>query len=278
MGPKYKYQRRASLQNCLSSTKKHSSSVPQTTTTQRLRNASHRKHSARQNEAPIKCLDNNIQHKRKSGKEPRSESTSTKKKLTLEHRRKYPVSNGEILKFLSQEETALYLEQIFNEEIPSERHNIVCKMFRSGKLDFSIHSKIFHLAQVQFLEDDQTIDSLLPAVMNRIFERVDVSRVPGMVKRDNDSFDSIADHYRHKYIFHVLVPEGIVKYLQEKNGWDKNTAEKFYLDGESTLVSGLNHFNFTKHESTTYAIPSIVIEVSAMFVATTTFRCPLIEG
>ena len=204
---KYKYKRRASLQDSLLTTKKPSSGR-KTNSIEGFRNMN-----------------------------SKSESTSAKRKLTLEHRRKYPVSNGEILKFLSREEIALYLEKIFNEEIPSERHDIVCKMFKIGKLDFGIHSKIFHLAQVQFLEDDRAIDSKLCEVMNRIFQRVDVSRVPGMVKRDNDSFDSQANHYRHKYIFHVLVPEGIVKYLQDKNGWDKNTAENFYLDGESRVTN-----------------------------------------
>ena len=33
-----------------------------------------------------------------------------------------------------------------------------------------------------------------------------------------------------------MVPEVIIKYLQEKNKWDKQTAEKFYLDGESRVT------------------------------------------
>jgi hypothetical protein len=41
---------------------------------------------------------------------------------------------------------------------------------------------------------------------------------------------------------------------------------------ESTEVSGLNHFSFTKQESMTWQIPSIVIDVSAIFVATTTYK------
>ena len=98
------------------------------------------------------------------------------------YRQQYPVSNAEILNFLSSEEAALYLEKVFNKEVQSDRHDIVCKMFRSGKLDFGIHSKIFHLSQVQFLEDDQRIDSKLSDVVSRLFKRIDILQVPEMPK------------------------------------------------------------------------------------------------
>merc|ERR1719402_1541236 len=47
---------------------------------------------------------------------------------------------------------------------------------------------------------------------------------------------------------------------------------------ELTNVSGLNQTILTKHESITYEIPSIVMDVSAMFVATTTFLAPCPPG
>ena len=67
-----------------------------------------------------------------------------KRKLTLEHRHKYPVSNGEILNFLTKKQTLSYLNRILNEKVKSQRHDIVCNMFRSGKLDFSMRSKSFN--------------------------------------------------------------------------------------------------------------------------------------
>ena len=153
------------------------------------------------------------------------------------HRKRFPVSNAEIINFLSSEEAALYLEKVLNKEIQSERHDIVCKMFRSGKIDFGIHSKIFHLSQVQFLEDAQNIDNKLSEILSRLFEKVDIWQLPEMRNCASEQFDSRTNLYRHKYIFHVLVPEGIVKYLQDKNGWDKKTAENFYLDGESRVTN-----------------------------------------
>ena len=195
------------------------------------------KQSIKLNQPSSEPVCNRRKKGRTSALDIKSKYFPVQETLSIDNRRKYPVSNEEIINFLLQEETTLYLEKIFNEEIPSERHDIVCKMFRSGKLDFGIHSKIFNLAQMQFLEDDHRIDLLLYDIMNRLFDRVDVSRVPGLIKGDKDAFDSQANHFRHKYIFHVLVPEGIVKYLQEKKEWDKQTAERFYLDGESRVTN-----------------------------------------
>ena len=90
-----------------------------------------------------------------------------KRKLTLEHRHKYPVSNGEILKFLTKKQTLSYLKRILNEKVKSQRHDIVCNMFRSGKLDFSMRSKIFQLTRADFLENDHKIDSQLLKTMSK---------------------------------------------------------------------------------------------------------------
>ena len=189
----------------------------------------------RKKKLPLIRTEKNANHTFMLKKGSKSATACEKRKLTLEHRRKYPVSNGEILKFFSQKRTSLYLENICKGEIQSERHNIVCNMFRSGKLDFGIHSKIFHLAQVQFLEDDQKIDHQLFEKMNRVLKKVNLSQIPGMSAHMNDSYDSLSNQYRQKYIYHVLVPEGIVKYLQHKNGWDKPIAENYFLDGESRV-------------------------------------------
>merc|ERR1712080_343865 len=104
-----------------------------------------------------------------------------------------------------------------------------------GKLDFGINSKIIHLAQVQFLEDDGKIDTQLSETMTRIIDKVDLSHMHGMAKRPDDTINSLSHQYSQQYIMHVLVPEVIVSYLQYKNCWDKKTAEIFYQDGESRI-------------------------------------------
>lgn len=92
-----------------------------------------------------------------------------KRKLTLEHRHKYPVSNGEILKFLTRKQTLSYLKRILNEKVKSQRHDIVCNIFRSGKTDFSISSKIFQLTRADFLENDHKIDRQLLKTLSKVF-------------------------------------------------------------------------------------------------------------
>ena len=165
------------------------------------------------------------------------EAKETKRKLSLEHRKKYPVSNGEILKFLTKKKTVSYLKSIFNEKIASERHNIVCQMFKTGKLDFGIFSPITKLSQAQFLEDDKKIDSQLSEIIGPILNGLNLSRVHGMSRSEDKLLDNQAKNYRDKYIYHVMVPEAIVKYIQTKNRWDKERAEQFYQDGESRVTN-----------------------------------------
>ena len=194
-----------------------------------------REHTKLENNTSSKSRRKIVTRKCKSKNESTSQRESKESTLTLDHRIKYPVSNGEFVKYLSEEETSVFLTSILKGEIKSERHDIVSKMFRSGKLDFGIHSEIFHLAGSTFLEDDGKIDAQLSEAMNRILEAVDLSHMHGMSKRPNDTINSLSHQYSHQYIFHVLVPEGIVQYLQYKNSWDKKTAETFYQDGESRI-------------------------------------------
>jgi len=141
------------------------------------------------------------------------------------------------LKFLAKKKTASYLKSIFNEKIASERHNIVSQMFKTGKLDFGIFSPITKLSQVQFLEDDKKIDCQLSEIIGSILNELNLSRVHGMSRSEDKLLDNQAKNYRDKYIYHVMVPEAIVKYIQTKNRWDKERAEQFYQDGESRVTN-----------------------------------------
>ena len=93
-----------------------------------------------------------------TGQDDRNKSAKeekiTKRKLSLEHRKKYPVSNGEILRFLSLKKEQSRLKKIFDGEISSERHDILRQMFKTGKLNFGIYAPITRLAQIDFLADD----------------------------------------------------------------------------------------------------------------------------
>lgn len=175
-----------------------------------------------------------------TGQDDRNKSAKeekiTKRKLSLEHRKKYPVSNGEILRFLSLKKEQSRLKKIFDGEISSERHDILRQMFKTGKLNFGIYAPITRLAQIDFLEDDKKIDSKLFNLLEPILKQWDLSSVPEMAFSKDELPYSQSKSYRQKYIHNVMVPESIVRYLQRKNGWDKTKAENFFQDGESRVT------------------------------------------
>lgn len=151
--------------------------------------------------------------------------------------KKYPISNQEIVKYFSKKKTWRYLTQIYNGEIPSERHNIVSTMFESRKLDFGIHSRISRLSAADFLEDDQKIDSELWSILSKIFDELDTTKVSGVafIEEEPYAMRKVLE-MRQKYIFYVFVPEGIIKYLQNKFRWTWHKANEFFLDGESRIT------------------------------------------
>ena len=166
-----------------------------------------------------------------SSKIRRTSSASSRGEVVPGIKDKYPVSNEEVLQFISKKKTIAYLQKIFNEEVKSERHNIVRNMFMSGNLDFSMRSKIYQLDRADFLEDDHKIDKQLFQIMSQLLDTMNLSRIPEMMGHPKDSLDYQRTFNKGQYIWFVLIPEAIIRYLQVKNGWCKSVAEKFYLDG-----------------------------------------------
>jgi len=158
---------------------------------------------------------------------------------------KYLLTNNEVLKYFSTRKAKKLFESIYQGKISSERHNIMWNMITSGKIDLSINSPIFHLTQLQFLEDDGNIDKLLWKILSKVIDDVNQS--------SNLGFNSITNQFKHKYAFHVLVPEGIISLLMKKNNWSIEKAEKVYLDAESRVTTDeqeqfLNEINQTIEE------------------------------
>ena len=166
-----------------------------------------------------------------------SNAISIDKEETPDHHKKFPVSNEEILRFLGRRSTQSYLKKIFEEKIPSERHRILRQMFESGKLNFSIYSPIVKLSQIDFLENDNKIDQQLPEILEPVLKSWNFSHMPTMACGKSELPNSQPKDYRLKYIYNVMVPESIVKYLQITNRWDKARAEKFFQDGESRVTN-----------------------------------------
>ena len=150
-------------------------------------------------------------------------------------RKKYSVSNPDILKFFEREDTKEYLKDIYDGVIPSERHDIVCSILAKGRWDAGIYTKIFRLASAQFLEDDGNIDKQLWSTVSKMFERVDLTRIRGSTFTTNFYEIAAVESDMHKYVFYVFVPEGIVKYIQDINSWDRDQAENYYVDVESRV-------------------------------------------
>ena len=141
-----------------------------------------------------------------------------------------------MLQFLTEKKTRAYLRSIINGEVKSQRHNIVWNMFLSGKLDFSRRSKIYHLDRADFLEDDHKIDKQLFQIMSQLLDTMNLSRIPEMMGHPKEALDYQRTFHKGQYIWFVLIPEAIIRYLQVKNGWCKSDAEKFYLDGVSRVT------------------------------------------
>ena len=150
-------------------------------------------------------------------------------------RKKYPVSNPDILKFFEREDTKQYLKDIYDGVIPSERHDIVCSMFAKERWDAGIYTKIFRLASAQFLEDDGKIDKQLWNIVSKMFERVDLNRIRGFTYSTDFYEMAQVESDMYKYVFYVFVPEGIVKYIQDINNWDRDQAEFYYVNVESRV-------------------------------------------
>ena len=150
-------------------------------------------------------------------------------------RKKYPVSNPDILKFFEREDTKQYLKDIYDGVIPSERHDIVCSMFAKERWDAGIYTKIFRLASAQFLEDDGKIDKQLWNIVSKMFERVDLNRIRGFTYSTDFYEIAQVESDMYKYVFYVFVPEGIVKYIQDINNWDRDQAEFYYVNVESRV-------------------------------------------
>jgi len=152
---------------------------------------------------------------------------------------KHPLSNREIVDYFLLRETKSYLRKIYNNVIPSERHNIVCSMFESKKLDFGIYSRIFRLASAQFLEDDHKIDTQLWDILSKMFDTLDTKKIPELAfnekEKDKYAMRQVLN-MRHQYIFHVFVPEGIIRCLQEKYNWTWIEANDFFIDADSRIT------------------------------------------
>ena len=171
-----------------------------------------------------------------SSKIRRTSSASSRGEVVPGIKEKYPVSNEEVLQFISKKKTIAYLQKIFNEEVKSERHNIVKNMFMSGNIDFSMRSKIYQLDKADFLEDDHKIDKQLFQAMSELLDTMNLSRLRGMIEDPDKSLIYLKTFNKEQYIWLVLIPETIVRYLEVKNRWSKCVAEKFYLDGESRVT------------------------------------------
>ncbi len=144
----------------------------------------------------------------------------------------YPVSNYVFIKYLQLEETQHYLALIYNEEIPCKRHTLQLQMVQSGRYD--LH-KIRYRSQPDFLEDKDNIDQVIRYILSPIFERLDITKLSKPTGNDCMDKRTLEDN-KHRYLFDVMLPESIIRHLEQKNGWDHEDAEQFFIDSESRVT------------------------------------------
>lgn len=125
--------------------------------------------------------------------------------------------NQEILTWFQTESARSHLKAVMSDRIPSRRH----KIFTSGKRAKMgvLESVILRLTSPTFLEDDNvTILKLHEFLVDHVF---DSQRFAAITKRDA----IFMDHY----VEHCLVPEGCIRYLQDKHDLSRKEAERLYL-------------------------------------------------
>ncbi|TRY74490.1 hypothetical protein TCAL_15656 [Tigriopus californicus] len=125
--------------------------------------------------------------------------------------------NQEILTWFQSDLARSHLNAIMADRVPSRRHKIFTSDTRAkmGVLE----SVILRLTSPTFLEDDNvTILKLHEFLVDHVF---DLQRFAAITKRDA----IFMDHY----VEHCLVPEGCIRYLQDKHNLSPKEAERLYL-------------------------------------------------
>ena len=138
------------------------------------------------------------------------------------HRKKYPISNQEAISYFATDRAQQHLKDIYSGKVYSRRHYLIYKMFNTGVRDLTIYSEIRQLSFPDYLEEADQIDQTLCKLVEPVYEAV---TPPGEPK-----FDTSESGFRRIYAVNVLIPEGIIRLLEETNNWSHKTAENSYVD------------------------------------------------
>jgi len=137
--------------------------------------------------------------------------------------------NEGVVAFFQTDVAVAHLKNVMSGIVSSQRHDL---MTRTGHYSLGIKSSLFYLSNANFLDDDDLItdNRLLAVVGENVFEpSLAALKVNGALA----SMSDLRQSFKRDYIWHCLIPEGIILYLQEngKNGTDTyESAEHFFLN------------------------------------------------
>jgi len=157
---------------------------------------------------------------------------------TLDDR--FPVGCGELLRWLRTPEARYFLLDIFQERRPSRRHK---GMMTLEAQERRIDGWIGNIAKVDFLDHDgeydqyhEVFDMIGPEILAplrgpppSVFNGA--GRLWGLLEGPEDWYRS---HHGRWYSHYVMVPEGILQFMQIKFGIDRERAEDEFLRNRYT--------------------------------------------
>merc|ERR1711997_292765 len=118
---------------------------------------------------------------------------------------------------------------IIKEEVNSERHKIVISAFQSKKFDESYEAQISKHLRMDFLEmANRQSTGYRKDLASQVNQKVDKIFEEIFPSKPSEKNDYLAKKFREHYIKYVLIPEGVVGYLQNAYDWSITIAEQFY--------------------------------------------------
>jgi hypothetical protein len=170
-------------------------------------------------------------------KEEEEEEEEEEKEKEEKEEEVIKVTNQEVIEFFKKQSTAKYFETIISGLEKSERHDTVL----AGVTDTSAHAIIVQMGNSNYLEDIDDFDMILIELTGPIFD--EKSTLIGLNSGRNLSFYQKKD-FKDKYLKYVLIPEGIIKCIMEKNEPTMQCDRK-KADNHFQLTS---HMNFNEND------------------------------
>ena len=140
-------------------------------------------------------------------------------------RREVCEANKKYVDWFESRRCGVYLSQIMNCDVPSERHDMIMKdVGRSVSFDF--HSKMARLTNGNFLEDDRGASDLKIA---KIVRETVMPKHQHLLQGKLSRRQTLTPPLKEKYIQYCLIPEGLIRAIMELRRIGFRAAQEEFL-------------------------------------------------